>query len=173
MRRDAWRLAELIFGIFSFWQLGCPKGQDEYSRLGAYQVSVAQHAAFVDLYEELLPLCRARPSLSDCPGRGASRILDMMAAFVLLRDGASLDPAVLAGTTAMPVDISGMSVPKEAGTSNPVDLLEEPYRSHFLSDRLAPGAGDFDPVDYPVGCYMVSPEDEPALRKQFLETGTA
>ncbi len=78
----AWKLSEDLVAMFAFWELSCPKRCSEYlSALGDHKISQLQIDAFDQLYESVLCSVRSNPRLSRAPGRGASRLLQLITSF--------------------------------------------------------------------------------------------
>ena len=133
-RQRPWQLAtqwaDLLVGLFAFWEVGSPTSASQYN-LGAYQHSEGQLLAFQQLVRELVPFCRLTPSEAGV-GRGQIALQRLLQNLEIggLGTGDVVPP--VPGTTAMPVKANRISLPSRVGHVDPGVWLPDRLRRYFL-----------------------------------------
>ena len=174
--RAAWLLTEWQVATFNLFTLGEGSTYPAWkAKLGLRPPSPIQFSAFEKRCSENLRFCRLRLS-DEGPSRGIA-VFDSLISDFEVRWGAGEFSAgcpthAFSSSTAMRVDPTRLSVPSQAGSVNPADLLVEPQRSQFLdvSSRIRRGT---DAELLPKFCYRVEAQDEVGMRELFIKNGMA
>ncbi len=173
-RGKRWAWVNCLFGLFAYWELGCPRQAQEVDRslarlarpLNDLQLELASN-----LLEDVLPVCRltASPEVS-CGTKSTLHALER------LREASYhpgfVDPAALS-TTARPVDPSRISLPETAGQCDPALHLrgEQLVVFNEFLERIAPPCPPVGPL--PRACHLVDKQSEFAANERLLDSKMA
>ncbi len=128
-RLCAQHAVNILFGHFSFIELGCPRKAPEPE---PRDLSPLQDVAARDFEEELLSFIRSdRGMAASILGGGRARLASCITALTQATPGDFAEAS--SSTTALPVDPDRVALPERAGAIDPAQVLPPQYRDAFLN----------------------------------------
>ena len=165
--RRAERWANRLFGVFSFWEAGCPRDADRVQAALAPLSRVPselQLALAANVKEDILPFCRlGSPAV---PGRGGATLQGLLDNLSFCGYSGADPTLPLAG--ALPVLPGRISLPTKAGTIRPSEVLCGERRKVFedLAKLVAPSAPP--PPSGIRACHLLTPQHERAVLAELF-----
>ena len=124
-KRTAWLLTEITITSFGFWELDCPKSMNQLTTgFGNYKVTARQTQAFWNLFHENLKISRLNPGDLQGAGRG-QKVLSTLIDIFERKHCKQKHEVQSVLNTAMYVDPERVSLPSQAATVDPADILPE------------------------------------------------
>ena len=154
----------------------CPKARESYA-LGPYSVTGEQALAFDRLFDVVLGFLRSGKALKVAPGRGIAHAIDILRCTSIdvpnTYSNHKTWEAIASSSVALPISVSDVeqTTPAQARNIPAEDRLLHGRQEQFLDI----GAHILHPPPLasaiPKGCYLVSQDEEPHLRRFLLSRG--